>query len=868
MERIQLKGGEIYYTPDSQSTYLVEKGTVLVYLIPQKIPQNEEADKKGEGTARRMYLCEVGVGERIPGFFDAGTYASYQDWRFGLCARDSAVLYADKTPPSGELLRQFAERIPLRDSNPTQFKEELKDHYDQRNLAEEAHIYHIEQEQERIKERTLGLIYQLFTGNREEAKKSEASGGVVHSLTLLYDAAAYLCQKEKISIADLQRIRSCAGRHFTLADISRVSHFVTREIVLEEGWYRHDSGAILAFRQEDNRPVVCVPKGPRRYMLYDPDTKTTVRLTGKIAGELKAKAHMFYRPFPEKAMKAKDLFLFAFQKVYKSDLIRLFMLALLGTAVGLLIPFLNEQAYDRFIPIGDADGLLGLGAVLLACSLGNITFSIVKNLASFRSMNAMEYAAQSAAFDRLFNLPESFYRDYDAANLGMRALGISVIFNVLAQSATTSILSALFSLLYLWRMYHYSKQLANTALILLVVVLAVLLYIGIRQTKYEKEKLKVDYAAQSDIFQFLSGISKIRIAGAEDRALFQYIQKFIESRKIDTKKEHMTIIVNTVVSSVQILFSVVFFYLMVNKDISLSIGGFTGFTAAFGSFSGAMLTIVQNFLDVNRIKPLYDDAKPILETLPENSDAAAIPGDIQGEIELSNVTFAYHSGEAQVLDHLSLHVKPGEYIGVVGSSGCGKSTLLKLLLGFEKPQIGKIFYDNRDIDELDKRELRKKFGVVLQDGGLISGSIYENITITAPNCTMARVEEVVREVGLEADIKEMPMGLHTVVSENCGTISGGQTQRILIARAIVGKPNVIFLDEATSALDNVTQNQIVETLEKLKATKIVIAHRLSTVQKCDRIIVMDAGRIVEQGTYDELMERKGLFYNLAIRQIS
>ena len=184
-------------------------------------------------------------------------------------------------------------------------------------------------------------------------------------------------------------------------------------------------------------------------------------------------------------MKAKDLFLFGFQKVYKSDLLRLFLLALLGTAVGLLIPFLNEQAYDRFIPIGDDEGLLGLGAVLLACSIGNVTFSIVKNLSAFRSMNAMEYAAQSATLDRLFNLPESFYRDYDAANLGMRALGVSVIFNFLAQSATTSVLSALFSLLYLWRMYHYSKQLARTALILLAAVLAVLLYIGIRQTKYE-----------------------------------------------------------------------------------------------------------------------------------------------------------------------------------------------------------------------------------------------------------------------------------------------------------------------------------------------------------------------------------------------
>ena len=180
---------------------------------------------------------------------------------------------------------------------------------------------------------------------------------------------------------------------------------------------------------------------------------------------------------------------------------------------------------------------------------------------------------------------------------------------------------------------------------------------------------------------------------------------------------------------------------------------------------------------------------------------------------------------------------------------------------------GKIYYDGRDIDSLDKRELRKKFGVVLQEGGLISGSIYENITITAPSARLKRVKEVVREVGLEEDIKAMPMGLHTVLSENSGTISGGQKQRILIARAIVGKPKIIFFDEATSALDNVTQSMVVETLEKLKATKIVIAHRLSTVVNCDRILVLEHGELVEEGSYQELMDKKGRFYELAIRQI-
>jgi ATP-binding cassette subfamily C protein len=280
-----------------------------------------------------------------------------------------------------------------------------------------------------------------------------------------------------------------------------------------------------------------------------------------------------------------------------------------------------------------------------------------------------------------------------------------------------------------------------------------------------------------------------------------------------------------------------------------------------------MMGMIRAFMEIVTVIPAYKRCKPILDTLPEYEEEILLPGNLTGDIEVSNVTFAYDKEDGNVLNELSFHVKAGEYIGIVGSSGCGKSTLLKILLGFEKPQQGKVFYDGRDIDSMDKRELRKKFGVVLQDGNLISGSIYDNIVITAPNATMQRVEQVIKEIGLKEDIDKMPMGLHTVLSESGGSISGGQLQRILIARAIVGKPKILFFDEATSALDNVTQSMVCESLKKLRGTKLVIAHRLSTIVDCDRILVMEQGRIVEDGTYDVLMQKKGLFYELVNRQI-
>ena len=285
---------------------------------------------------------------------------------------------------------------------------------------------------------------------------------------------------------------------------------------------------------------------------------------------------------------------------------------------------------------------------------------------------------------------------------------------------------------------------------------------------------------------------------------------------------------------------------MIHSQVDLTIGAFMGFMTAFGSFSGAMMQVVSSFLDVNSVIPAYKRCKPILDALPECEEDTILPGTLSGNIEVSNITFGYDVEAEPVLNDLSFQIGEGEYIGIVGASGCGKSTLLKLLLGFEKPQQGKIFYDGKDIDSMDKRELRKKFGVVLQDGNLISGSIYENIIITSPSSSMKRVEQVIEEVGLKKDLEDMPMGLHTVLSENSGTISGGQQQRILIARAIVGKPRILFFDEATSALDNVTQSMVCESLGKLNATRIVIAHRLSTVIDCDRIFVMDKGKIVEQ----------------------
>ena len=659
-----------------------------------------------------------------------------------------------------------------------------------------------------------------------------------------------------------------SGRRFRIEDIARVSNFIIREVQLEHDWYKQDSDAMVGFLRKGRRPVALMPNGNRGYIVYDPEKHERYKADKKSSVLLDDRAYALYAPFPNKKMSVKEMFQFSLKASSPSDWIRFCLLTLLGTLIGILVPMLNEQIYDNYIPMGSADGIVQICAVLLACNLGNLAFTIVKNLSSLRGVSKMKNAVLAAACERLFNLPESFFRQYKSAELSDRILKIDSMYNLLASVAVKTFLSAVFSLLYLSQMNKYSSELMKFSIIMVLIVMVVVLILSFLQMRYEKEYLEDSAEANSRMYQYLSGIQKIRNAGVEDRALLEYLEPYGKAKEITLRKERLTNVIDMITTVAASAFSLILYFQMMENKLALSTGEFTAFMAAFGSFSAAMMEVGTSLPKLNEIVPMIDRIKPILETLPEYEEDSELPGDLTGEIEIANVTFGYDEASGTVLNDLSVHIQPGEYIGIVGASGCGKSTLLKLLLGFEKPQSGKIFYDSKDIDRMDKRELRKKFGVVLQDGRLIGGSIFDNIVIAAPKATLRDAQKVAEQVGLSEDIARMPMGMHTVVSETGGTISGGQQQRILIARAIVGKPKILFFDEATSALDNVTQAMVCDSLNRLHATRIVIAHRLSTVIDCDRILVMDRGRIVEEGNYQELMEQQGVFYELASRQLA
>ncbi len=843
-----LYGGEIYLSKNASETYTVKDGNVLVYIAP--------VSNKGPG--RRLFICEAVHGDVIPSF----NYTDFdgQKWVFCLVALERAEIQINPNSISSDIQDNFAKKIKLRSYKNEGYNDGLVEYYKLNIIKEQGFIHKTRQEQKQAYENSLNVIYDVFNKKNKADNKSERKNN-------LYDAVAHLCKSNHINIAPHERIAESCGDKADVSDIARLSHFICRKVVLPDDWHKSDSGPLIVFDRETGEPYSCETKWPSKYYIYDPATDKREVLKKDKAMKMSPEAYMIYRPFSDKKMTFKDIVAYALRSIKINDLILLLFMTLIGSLIGLLTPILNQKLYDEYIPIGVSDTVIQVCCVILACSVGNIAFSVVKSLCAFRIQSRIQYDAQSAAYSRLFNLPECFFRNYDSGDLAQRVMSVNGFVSSILSILLGSGLSCVFSVVYLLRMLGYSKPLSIASVIMLMVYAVIIVLFSLRSMKYAKRSMELSGKTGSIIYQFISGISKIRIAGVEDRALYEYLKPYTEECGVDIKSGKIGIIVNTISVAANGLFSLVLYYLMIHSRIDISMGSFIAFVSAFGAFSGAFLDIVNNTLNVSRLKPFYKRIRPIFEVPPELETYTELPGDLSGDIEISNITFGYDE-KAPVLKDLSLHISEGEYVGIVGASGCGKSTLLKLLLGFEKPQNGKIYYDRKDIESLDKRELRKKLGVVLQDGKLISGSIYENITITAPGIDIKRVLETVDEVGLKDDIDAMPMGLHTIVSESSGTISGGQQQRILIARAIVGKPKILFFDEATSALDNVTQSMICQSLDKLNSTRVVIAHRLSTIINCDRIIVLDNGRIAEEGTYNELMNKHGYFYKLASRQIA
>ena len=636
-----------------------------------------------------------------------------------------------------------------------------------------------------------------------------------------------------------------------------------RVVELKENWFKDGFGPVIAFREEDGVPIALFPKELVGYYYRDSSGKK-ITVNKKNMKEFGREAICFYRPLPLRSIGIPDLLLFLKNCVNIGDLIIVFGFNLLCTLVGLLMPGITKIMAGFVLESGKPSLLWGTAVFMLCVAVSTRLIEIVDTMAGTRLEIKTSIPVDSAMMMRIMSLPASFFKKYSAGELSSRSQAVNQLCSLLMGTALSTGLTAFTSLLYVTKIFQYTPALTVPAVVVVAATVVMMILTSLVQIKRSRDMMECNVKESGLTYALISGVQKIKLAGAEKRAFAKWADTYSKGAALTYNPPMFIKINSTIQTAITLAGTIVIYYTAVMSRVSPA--EYLAFNAAYGMLMGAFTSMAGTVLQVAQIKPVLEMAEPFLKAEPEISDGREILTRLSGAIELNNVYFRYNEDMPYVVDGLSLKIRQGEYVAIVGKTGCGKSTLVRLLLGFEKPEKGAIYYDGKDINKVDLRSLRRRIGTVTQDGGLFQGDIYSNIVISAPHLTLDDAWKAAEIAGIADDIRAMPMGMQTLISEGQGGISGGQKQRIMIARAIAPNPKILIFDEATSALDNKTQRQVAEALDSLKCTRIVIAHRLSTIKNCDRILVLNEGKILEEGTYEQLIDKNGYFAQLVERQ--
>lgn len=655
--------------------------------------------------------------------------------------------------------------------------------------------------------------------------------------------------------------------------IAIASKIRIRRVSLNGEWWKQEHNPLLAFKTDNSPVALLIDKSKGyRYILFDPETKKRTLVDRDIAANINSEAYIFYRPLPQVIDRAFEVFKFGI-KGYQTETIKVIIVGILGTILGMAVPQATAILINQAIPNGDRLLLLQLALGLLAVSFGKTAFNLYQGLVALRITNGINNTLQIAVWDRLLRLNPSFIRQFTTGDLLVRIMSISQIYSVFSGATQRTLLSGLFALLNLGLMFIYDLKLTLVAISITILAVILTMISSFILLSKERKQEELSGEIQGLIVQLINGVPKLRVAVAESRAFAAWAKKYSEQNQLTKEIIQVNDIVsvfNELLSLVSLILLYWFGFLAIQGsstgENSLTLGTFLAFNAAFGIFFGGVTSLSNTLIQIIEIAPLWERSQPILQGKLEFDEHKANPALLSGQIRLENITFQYREDSPIILHEVNIHADPGEFIAIVGPSGSGKSTIVRLLLGFETPQNGKVYYDGQDLANLDLPAVRRQLGVVLQNGRVTQGSILENITGGAL-LTVEEAWEAARMAGLAEDIERMPMGIQTIVSEGGTNLSGGQRQRLLIARSLIFKPAIILLDEATSYLDNSTQAIVTESLEKMNATRIIIAHRLSTIRHADRIYVLESGRILQVGSFAELVNQPGLFAKLVARQL-
>lgn len=681
-----------------------------------------------------------------------------------------------------------------------------------------------------------------------------------------YAACELVARAAGISLAPPAQSGTRADRLDPVEQVALASRLRTRVVRLEGRWWRDDVGPLVGRRALSGAPVALLWRRGG-YVSVHPSTGRETPVEKANAEEFEPRAVMFYRPLPERGLSPLRLMRFCMGGT-RGDLTGLVLSGLVTVVLGALVPLATGRVLGEYVPKAQTDLIVQVCLAVMLSSVVAAAFMLLQNLTLLRLEGRVEATLQPAVWDRLLRLPTRFFTERSTGELASAAMGISAIRRMLAGVGPTVTQSVTVGAVNLALLLWFSVPMALAAMGMLVVIAGVFLGLGLWQVRWQRRLVVLTNKLNNQAFQTLRGLPKLRVAAAENYAYAAWASQFARSRELQQKAgriKNLTAVLGAVYLPLCTLG--MFMLLAGPARGSMTAAEFLTFNTSVTMVLTSVTQLTGSFVSAVAALPLFEQIKPVLDATPEVRVASTRPGPLTGAIEARRVSFRYTDDGPLVLDDVSFEARPGEFVAVVGPSGCGKSTLLRLLIGFDRPLSGSVLYDGQDLAALDRSAVRRQCGVVLQHAQPFTGSIMDVICGSEPY-TPEEAMAAAEMAGLAEDIRRMPMGLHTIVSGS-GAVSGGQRQRLMIAQALIRRPRILFFDEATSALDNETQRTVIESTKALRATRIVIAHRLSTVLDADRVVVMEAGKVVQQGTPAELLaDTRGRLHELVRRQLA
>lgn len=636
------------------------------------------------------------------------------------------------------------------------------------------------------------------------------------------------------------------------------------KVELNDSYTNDGRSVLLIFTLKHNIPVVLFPIGSKEYYYINYKTGKKVRIRADLVNKLELEAYSFYRPLPNKKIDIKEYIKYISKSIRPIDIILLILLAGAVSGIGILLPYLTRILTGKVVHDQLISQFIAVSLYVVGVATGLLLAKSIQSFINLRISLRIEKGVQEATMMKLLHLPPSFFKKYNTGELAARFTSVSSLAQIILNSAFTTIVAFIISITYLFQLSGFASVLILPVIIILLVSTLFSVFIAFYQKKITATQLQLSSKESGVTYEIINGIQKVRLSGSEKRVFAKWAASYSKAAKYKYSPPLIIKLAPIITLLITLLGNVVIYFVAAKNNIDAS--SYMAFVASYGVLSGAFTSLISVVTLIATISPIYDMARPILEEPVENVDGKKVLEGIKGNIRLEGVSFRYNENAPLVVNDLSLEIHEGEYIAIVGPTGCGKSTLTRLLLGFEKPIAGDIYFDDHNIKDVDLTSLRKNIGTVMQNGTLFHADILSNIIISSPDLKEEDAWAAAEIANIADDIREMPMKMGTVISEGQGGISGGQKQRIMIARAIVHKPKILIFDEATSALDNKTQKNITESINRLNCTRIVIAHRLSTIKNADRILMLEGGKIIEQGGYQELIDKKGRFAELVERQ--